>query len=162
MKTEILNERFYSDDEDAPKPSMPLCPGVSAVIFDSQRRILIMKRTRSEYWSLPGGRIDLHESAQDCCVRETFEETGLKTRIIRLISLNTNPSNIIHYPDGNVHRSFVACFEAEVVSGKLKISGESEDFRWMAKEEIESIKLIPDSVANALDAWQGKEAAFIR
>ena len=121
-----------------------------------------MKRTRSEYWSLPGGRIDLDESAQNCCIRETFEETGLITRIIRLISLNTNPLNVIHYPDGNVHRSFVACFEAEVVSGELEISGESEDFRWMAKEEIESIKLIPDSVANALDAWQGAEAAFIR
>ena len=162
MKIEIPNERFYSNDDDAPTPNIPLCPGVSAVIFDSQSRILIMKRTRSEYWSLPGGRIDLDESAQNCCIRESFEETGLKTRIIRLISLNTNPSNVIHYPDGNVHRSFVACFEAEVVSGELKISGESEDFRWMAKEEIESIKLIPDSVANALDAWQGAEAAFIR
>ncbi len=121
-----------------------------------------MKRSKSEYWSLPGGRIDLDESAQDCCVRETFEETGLQTRIIRLISLNTNPLNVVHYPDGNVHRSFVACFEAEVVSGKLEKSDESEGFRWIANEETESVKLIPDSLANVLDAWSGKESAFIR
>ena len=162
MNTEILIERFYSDDANAPTPNMPLCPGVSAVIFDSERRILIMKRTRSEYWSLPGGRINLDESAHACCVRETFEETGLQTRIIRLISLNTDPSNVVHYPDGNVHRSFVACFEAEVVSGELKTSDESERFSWLAQREIESVKLIPDSVANALDAWGGKDAAVIR
>ncbi len=162
MKTKIPNERFYSKDVDAPKPNMPLCPGVSAVIFDPKRRILIMKRTRSEYWSLPGGRIDLDESAQDCCVREIFEETGLQTKIVRLISLNTNPSNVVHYPDDNIHRSFVACFEAEVVAGELKVSNESEGFKWLSQENVESVKLIPDSVANVLDAWSEKEAAFIR
>ena len=80
----IPEERFFYNDPDAPAPNVPLSPGVSAVIFDSERRILFMKRTRGDYWSLPGGRMDIGESAQDCCIRETFEETGLETRIVRV------------------------------------------------------------------------------
>ena len=158
----IPNELFYNGEPDAPAPNVPLHPGVSAVIFDARRRILFLKRTRGEYWSLPGGRMDLDESAQDCCIRETLEETGLQTRIVRLISVNTNPRCVVHYPDGNVHRSFVLCFEAEVVGGELKESHESEGFRWCGPDELDTIKLIPDSIQNANDAWANQEAAFIR
>ena len=155
-------ERCYYEDPEAPAPNVPLSPGVSAVIFDVDRRILFMKRTRGDYWSLPGGRMDLGESAQECCVRETLEETGLLTRVVRLIAVNTNPRCIIAYPDGNVHQSFVLCFEAEVVGGNLKAGVESEGFRWCGHEEIDSLNLIPDSRLNALDAWVAQEAAFIR
>ena len=158
----IPSERFYFGEPDAPVPNKPLSPGVAAVIFDTDQRILFMKRTRSDYWSLPGGRLDLGESAQECCVRETFEETGLETRIVRLIALNTDPRRVVHYPDGNVHQSFVVCFEAELISGELKESHESEGFRWCRRGEIDQIKVIPDSYQNALDAWARQEAAFIR
>lgn len=155
-------ERFYYEEPDMPRPNVPLSPGVSAVIFDSSRRILFMKRTRGDYWSLPGGRMDIGESAQACCVRETLEETGLRTRIVRLIAINTNPHSIVAYPDGNVHRSFVICFEAEVIGGELKPGSEAERFQWCEPNEIEALNLIPDSYLNARDAWAHREAAFIR
>lgn len=155
-------ERFYYDDADCPAPNKPLHPGVSAVIFDSADRVLFMKRSRSDHWCLPGGRMDMHESAQECCIRETLEETGFETEIVRLVSINTNPRSVVHYPDGNVHRSFVICFEAKIVGGTLKPSVESEGFRWVGKSELDTINLIPDSRMNALDAWKFQEAAFIR
>ena len=155
-------EIFYYGEPECPVPNVPLSPGVSAVIFDSERRILFMKRTRGDYWCLPGGRMDIGESAQDCCVRETQEETGLETRIVRLISANTNPRSVVHYPDGNVHQSFVLCFEVEVIGGDLNTGHESEGFRWCSREEIDDLKLIPDSRINALDAWANQTAAFIR
>jgi 8-oxo-dGTP pyrophosphatase MutT (NUDIX family) len=158
----IPSERFYFGEPDTPRPNKPVSPGVAAVIFDSDRRILFLKRTRSDYWSLPGGRLDLGESAQECCVRETLEETGLRTRIVRLIALNTDPARVVHYPDGNIFQSFVICFEAEIVGGSLTESAESEEFRWCGPDEIDSIKLIPDSRQNALDAWANELAAFIR
>ena len=155
-------ERFYYEDASAPAPNVALHPGVSAVIFDEQERILILKRPRGGYWCLPGGRMDIGESAPQCCVRETLEETGLQTEIVRLISVNTNPRSVVQYPDGNVHQSFVLCFEARVLGGDLKAGDESEAFYWMARNEIEIIKLIPDSRFNALDAWAHQGAAFVR
>lgn len=155
-------ERFYYDDANTPEPNKPSHPGVAAVIFDANARILFMKRSRSDHWCLPGGRMDMDESAQTCCIRETWEETGYNTEIVRLVSLNTNPRSVVHYPDGNVYRSFVICFEARIVDGELKASAESEAFRWVAQEEIDTINLIPDSRLNALDAWAHQAAAFIR
>ena len=158
----IPEERFYDGEPETPRPNMPLSPGVAAVIFNSERRVLILKRTRGVYWSLPGGRLDIGESAQDCCMRETLEETGLQTRIVRLISSNTDPRRVVHYPDGNVHQSFVLCFEAEITGGKLTVSLESEAFRWIGPEDMNEYVLIPDSRLNLLDAWAGLPAAVIR
>lgn len=158
----IPEEIFYNGEPETPRPNVPLSPGVAAVIFDAGRRVLILKRSRGIYWSLPGGRLDVGESAQECCIRETSEETGLQTRIVRLISSNTDPRRVVHYPDGNVHQSFVLCFEAEIVAGELTSSYESEAFRWIGPEELERYVLIPDSRLNLLDAWANQPAAFIR
>jgi ADP-ribose pyrophosphatase YjhB (NUDIX family) len=158
----IAEERFYYEEMDTPAPNVPLSPGVSAVIFDAARRILFLKRAHGDYWCLPGGRMDMGESAQDCCVRETLEETGLHTRIVRLISVNTNPRSVVHYPDGNVHQSFVICFEAEVIGGELQAGHEAAGFRWCSQEELDDVRLIPDSRFNALDAWANQASAFIR
>lgn len=155
-------ERFYYGEPDAPSPNMPITPGVSGVIFDSERRILFMKRSLGEYWSLPGGRLDIGESAHACCVRETLEETGLQTRIVRIVSVNSDPRSISHYPDGNIYQAFVVCFELEVISGDLRKSAESEAFRWCGPQELQQIKLVHDSLQNALDAWANRDAAFIR
>ena len=155
-------ERFFYGEPGTPRPNVPLSPGVSAVIFNAEHRILFMQRPRGGWWSLPGGRMDIGESAQDCCVRETREETGLKTRIVRLVSVNTNPASVVAYPDGNVHQSFVLCFEAEIVGGTLCESDESDSFCWLDSDDLDTLKIIPDSRLNALDAWASQEAAFIR
>lgn len=161
-KVRIPEERFYYDEPDTPRPNVPLSPGASAVIFDDRRRILFLKRKHGDYWCLPGGRLDIGESAQDCCCREAEEETGLQVEIVRLISANTNPRSVVHYPDGNVHQSFVLCFEVRVIGGELRENAEAEGFRWCSREELETLRLIPDSRLNALDAWEGQAAAFIR
>lgn len=161
-KVPIAEERFYDGEPDAPRPNVPLSPGVAAVIFDADRRVLILKRSRGVYWCLPGGRLDIGESAQDCCIRETFEETGLQTRIVRLVAANSDPRRVVHYPDGNVHQSFVLCFEAEVITGELAASTESEAFRWIGPEDLDRYVLIPDSRLNLLDAWANLPAAAIR
>jgi len=161
-RVQIPEEIFYDGEPETPRPNVPLSPGVAAVIFDADRRVLILKRSRGIYWSLPGGRLDLGESAQDCCVRETFEETGLETRIVRLIASNTDPRRVVHYPDGNVHQSFVLCFEAEITGGELTSSFESEAFHWIGPEDLDRYALIPDSRLNLLDAWANQPSAFIR
>ena len=155
-------ERFYYDDPDAPAANVRLQPGVASIIFDDQDRILIMKRTRGPYWCIPGGRMETGESAPECCIRETEEETGLTTRVKRLIGLYTNARSICSYPDGNVHQSYIALFECVVISGELRESDETEHFHWMSKDELPDYLLLPDNVLCCKDAWTKQEAAVIR
>lgn len=61
-------------------------PCVGAVVFDDRGRILLVKRSNPPAqgrWSLPGGRQELHETAQDGVVREVREETGLHVSVAR-------------------------------------------------------------------------------
>ncbi len=157
-----VEERFYYDDPSAPAPNVPLLPGAAAIIFDDRRRILIMKRSRGPYWSIPGGRMEIGESAQGCCIRETLEETGLETEIVRLVGLYTNPGSICAYPDGNVHQSYIALFECSVTGGALRDSHETGPFHWLSPNELDQFLLLPDNVLCCRDAWEGREGAVVR
>jgi 8-oxo-dGTP pyrophosphatase MutT (NUDIX family) len=49
---------------------------VKGVVLQGDR-VLLLKNERDE-WELPGGRIELGETPEDCVVREIAEETGWK------------------------------------------------------------------------------------
>lgn len=51
-------------------------------------KILAMKDQVSPYYYLPGGRVQLHEAADDAVLREVREELGVEARIVRPLWLN--------------------------------------------------------------------------
>lgn len=60
---------------------------VCAVIIDDNN-ILAMRDERSPYYYLPGGRVKLHETAEDAVIREVKEELGADGKIVRPLWLN--------------------------------------------------------------------------
>lgn len=46
-------------------------------------QLLAMKNDKSPYYFLPGGRVDLHETADSAIARELKEELGIETKIVR-------------------------------------------------------------------------------
>jgi 8-oxo-dGTP pyrophosphatase MutT (NUDIX family) len=52
---------------------------VKGVVLDSAGRVLLLENERAE-WELPGGRIEVGESPEECVAREVFEETGWAVR----------------------------------------------------------------------------------
>lgn len=60
---------------------MPPRAAVGAVVQDERGRILLLRRAPDSVngageWTIPGGKIDPGETADEAAVRETFEETG--------------------------------------------------------------------------------------
>jgi len=61
----------------------PIVLALAAFIFDSEKRILIVKKSENEQidpglWVVPGGKVYPHEPILDALTREVKEEVGLE------------------------------------------------------------------------------------
>src|SRR4051794_35078965 len=96
----------YLDDPRAPAANS-LVPSVNTVTTEGSGRILLIKRTDNENWSLPGGAMEPGESITEAAVRETLEETGIRVEVTGLVGIYTNPHHVILYTsNGEVRQEF--------------------------------------------------------
>ena len=91
-------------------------------------------------WVVPGGFVDLGEVLEDALVRETQEETLLTVRPIRLL-------NIYSYPN---HRTIIAAYVMEYVSGELTAGDETLEARVYGLKEIPWPQIAFSSTREAL------------
>ena len=110
----------------------------------------------------PGGGMDPGESAEEACVREVWEETGLHVAVTRLIGIYTSPHRITLYADGNRFQFVSFCFEAQVTGGKLGLSDETVEAGYFTAQEIAALHLMENHVERVADALARQTAAFMR
>lgn len=55
----------------------------ACAIIINDNKLLAMKNDLTPYYYLPGGRVTLHESAEDAVLREVREELGIEVKISR-------------------------------------------------------------------------------
>ena len=135
----MARTEFY-DDPDAPEPNT-LVVAASAVVTDTQGRILLQRRRDNDLWALPGGGMEMTDSLPGTAVREVKEETGLDVEITGLVGTYTDPRHVIAYTDGEVRRQFNVCFTARITGGELAISDESTELRFVARDELDDLPM---------------------
>lgn len=126
----------------APKANN-LVPAASAIVLNNSGRILLIKRTDNEYWSIPGGSMGPGESIAETVVREVREETGIEARVEKLLGVYSNPRHVSVYDDGEVRQQFSVCFLCRAVAGDLGTSKESSDVRFVELAETEELAIHP-------------------
>jgi 8-oxo-dGTP pyrophosphatase MutT (NUDIX family) len=130
---------------------------VAVLIRDEHLRVLLERRRDCGLWGLPGGRIEAGESVAQAACREVFEETGFRVTVNRLLGIYSEPRDrIVAFPDKTVQIVDIL-LEAEVLSGELRISDESEEMRFFATTEFPpEVKIIPPARAVLLDIVAGR------
>lgn len=107
------------------------------ILANDQNEILLQKRSDFNAWGLPGGALEFGESAQEACVREFLEETGLKVRTKSLLGVSTN--FIQHYPNQDVAQTVTIEFVVELVEKTSKeVSSETLDLKCFFKDKLTS------------------------
>lgn len=156
-----MARKDYYHQPDAPAPNS-LVPAVSAVVTDSEGNILLHRRSDNLLWSLPGGAMELGESALQAVIREVKEETGFDVQVLKCIGIYSDPGHVIAFSDGEVRQQFSICFECRIVGGRLSVSPESVEVRFFTREELKKLDLHPAQRIRLEDYFARRERAFIR
>jgi 8-oxo-dGTP pyrophosphatase MutT (NUDIX family) len=91
----------------------------AAFILNERGEVLLQKRGDMHAWGLPGGALELGESAEDAMLREVFEETGLRVKVEAFLGAYTR--HFQAYPNGDRAQSIAFFFVCSIVSGKLQV-----------------------------------------
>ena len=134
----------YYDDPAAPAANS-LVPAASAIVTDSQGRILLHRRRDNDKWALPGGVMELGESLGECVVREVREETGIDVEPVRIVGIYSDPRHVFAYDDGEVRQEFSVCFECRIVGGAIAASDESHAVQFFQADSITELPMV-DSI----------------
>ena len=134
-----IRQVFFHDPE-APPASL-VAPSVFVAVL-RQGSLLLVRRLDNGVWELPGGRVDVGETAEEAAVRETAEEAGVQVAITGLAGLFTDPRHVIRAPDGEVRQQFAVLFRARAVGG-LPHGDQSEtsEAAWVRVEDLPGLPM---------------------
>lgn len=135
-----MNRKDHEPGPLAPRANS-LVPAASAVVVDDVGRILLQRRTDNDLWSIPGGRIEIGESASAAAIREVQEETGLEVRPLSVVGVYSDPANVVEYNDGEIRQQFSVCFACELIGGSIQTSAESSEVAFFAKEQLARLEM---------------------
>jgi 8-oxo-dGTP pyrophosphatase MutT (NUDIX family) len=131
----------YFDDPDSP-PANSLVPSANSIVSNDAGEILLIRRTDNGNWSLPGGAMDLGESLGQAAIRETLEETGVRTRLTGVSGLYSDPRHVLEYTsDGEVRQEFSIVFTAEAIGGEPTPSAESSHVEWVSPDAFDDLPM---------------------
>lgn len=97
--------------------------GVAVAVLNEHGQILLQKR-QSGVWGVPGGFIELGESAEDAGKREIFEETGIEIGKLRLVGVFSGKEFFVKLPNGDeFYPITIAYMCREIKGGILQADG---------------------------------------
>lgn len=136
--------KFYRNDPNAPKTTMPAHLGANAIITCGEK-LLLERRRDSDTWGLIGGGVKKYEEPIQAIAREVLEELGVRIPKERFqkLAVYGEPGRIAAYQDGSIWRMVIVVFALELSADtELRISRESRELRWFTREELAQIDIV--------------------
>jgi ADP-ribose pyrophosphatase YjhB (NUDIX family) len=129
--------------------------GVRAAVFDESGRILMVRETTDNCWSLPGGWAEPGQTVAESAAREVWEETGYVVRPTKLAALWDRAR---HQHPPALHSISRAFFICALEGGEAKTSDETSEIAWFAETEIPAelsrVRILPQQIARMFAHWR--------
>jgi len=110
--------------------------GAVVLIVDEHNRLLMMKRSDSGSWGLPGGAMEPGEMVEETALRETLEEIGLQVEEMSLFGVFSGPECYYKYPNGDEVYNVTVAYLCREVSGDIHLNGEHTEWGWFALVDL--------------------------
>ncbi|MBV8538992.1 MAG: NUDIX domain-containing protein [Pseudonocardiales bacterium] len=143
----------YYHDVAAPQ-ARELLPAAFAIVRSGSGRVLLVRRADDGYWELPGGRVEVGESASAAAIREVAEETGVTIRVTGLAGVYSDPGHVLVYPcGGGIYQQFAVCFHAFTPHSDIRPDrDETSAAAWFDAEQAERLAMHPAMRQRLTDA----------
>ncbi|WP_433505752.1 NUDIX domain-containing protein [Pseudonocardia halophobica] len=133
----------YYHHPDPPRPTL-VAPSVFAVVRDDADRVLLVRRADDGFWELPGGRVEIGESAVDAAEREVAEESGVAIKVLRVAGVYSDPGHVVVDGTGEVRQQFAVCVHARPESGDPRPDGEeTTEADWVSVDRLDRLAMHP-------------------
>lgn len=96
---------------------------------NNQKEVFLVKRSDFPVWEPQGGGIENKETPETTAMREAYEETGFKVKILRKVAEYTNPK---------INRITSCVFEGKYVSGIFKPEFKGCEGKWFNIDNLPS------------------------
>ena len=120
------------------------------VIDKTKKKILLVKHKKFDKWVQPGGHIETDETPEEAAIREVYEETGLRIKLlgerfpresdfVRPLAIQKNRGK-----DGDIHIDIV--YVALPYDDREAVFDENESVAigWFSRNDLENITVFPD------------------
>jgi mutator protein MutT len=140
--TKTRRRQFFHDP--AAPTAEGLLPVAYAAVRNSEGQVLLVRRADDGNWELPGGRVDIGESASDAVVREVAEEAGVVIKVTGVFGVYSDPGHVLAYPRGEVRQQFAVCFHAWAVERDVRPDlHETTAAEWFQPDEALRLAMHP-------------------
>jgi 8-oxo-dGTP pyrophosphatase MutT (NUDIX family) len=147
-----------------PRPNAPLFElGAGCYIVAPDGRLLLVEQERNGIrdWGCVGGGMEKGETIEACAIREAYEETGLRVRLLRLLTVSEFATDDGRQVVGFLFLATPDPWPQDVRLPEMDGQTRFHDYRWCRREDIGSLNVSPSDLVREL--WPPDVAtAFMR
>ena len=128
-----------------------------ALVLNEHNQVLLLRRAdrTEEVWGLPGGMMEVGESAEETMKREVMEETGLHVKVDKFLGVYTK-DRFDSYPNGDKAYVILFVFVCRAIGGTLDaVDGEAAELRYFDLKDFPSTFRHKQALKDYVDGKDG-------